>query len=41
MSYETVIEQVKTLPELFYKVIAARFNTLWNIRFLFIEKERT
>lgn len=41
MSYETIIEQVKMLPERFYKVIAARFNALWNIRFIFIEKERT
>ena len=40
MSYETIIEQVKMLPERFYKVIAARFNALWNIRFIFIEKKR-
>lgn len=40
ISYETIIEQVKMLPERFYKVIAARFNTIWNIRFIFIEKKR-
>ena len=40
MSYEAVIEQAKMLPKRFYKVIAARFNTIWNIRFIFIEKKR-
>ena|GEM_PF-2230052 len=40
MSYETIIKQVKILPGRFYKVIAARFNALWNIRFIFIEKKR-